>query len=32
MSTISDLLNQAQDNPEQAENIYKEILGVCVNQ
>jgi len=29
MSTISDLLKQAQDSPEQAENIYKEILGVC---
>jgi len=31
MSTISDLLKQAQDSPEQAENIYKEILGVCVH-
>jgi hypothetical protein len=30
MSTISDQLKRAQDSPEQAETIYKEILGVCV--
>jgi len=28
MSTISDLLKRAQNSPEQAEDIYKKILGV----
>ena len=34
MSSISDQLKQAQDNPERAEDIYKNILGrfVCANQ
>lgn len=30
MSTISDLLKRAQNSPEQAEEVYKKILGVCV--
>lgn len=32
MSTISTLLKRAQDSPEQAESVYKEILGMCVPQ